>query len=421
MNEFLRLSSPSDALNSFFDQIHAISLPIDTIRTEEAMGRVVAVDVLASHPMPEFSRSAVDGYAVRARDTHGASDSQPAYLNLVGEIRMGETAKPLVREADCYLIHTGGMLPENATAVVMKEDTQAVDDLIEVFRAVGTGDNVIHAGEDLQEGVVAVQAGTLMGPAAIGGCMALGVMNIQVKKRPRVGIISSGDEVIHPAQRPALGKVRDVNSYSLAALVQRAGGEPVLYGIVSDDAVSLASRVTKGIRECDVVIITAGSSASARDITAKVVDSLGHPGVIVHGLNIRPGKPTILGVVDGKAVIGLPGNPISALVVAGLIVRPVIRKILGVGQPALHGVVLAQNMTNIHSQAGREDWVTARLAPLPDPQQNKFVRYQVEPILGKSNMIFTLVGADGLLYIPADVTGYQAGDIVEVVLLESFI
>jgi molybdopterin molybdotransferase len=237
--------------------------------------------------------------------------------------------------------------------------------------------------------------------------MALGITRVNVARRPRVGILSSGDEVVPPESELGPGQVRDVNSYSLGALIEQAGGVPVRYGILPDRAESLRSAASQALNECDGVIITAGSSASSRDLTAGVIDSLGQPGVLVHGVDVRPGKPTILAVCDGKPVVGLPGNPVSALVIASLFVVPVLQSMLGLRNAFPAPRMSARLTTNIPSQAGREDWVAVRLLETDNG-------FRAEPVFGKSNLIFTLVRADGLLRIPPDATGLEAGQEVEV-------
>jgi molybdopterin molybdotransferase len=248
--------------------------------------------------------------------------------------------------------------------------------------------------------------------------MALGITQLRVAKIPKIGIISSGDEVIPPEQSPRPGQVRDINSYSLAALVDGVGGEPVLYGIVPDNLEAMKAAAARALTECEAVVITAGSSASARDTTAEAITSLGAPGVLVHGVNVRPGKPTILAVCDGKAVIGLPGNPVSALVIAGLFVVPVIEKLLDLKVVCPRPSVLAKLTVNVPSQAGREDWIAVKLLLNGKWEMGEGeVRYLAEPVFGKSNLIFSLAAADGLARIPPDATGVSAGEMVEVVLM----
>lgn len=413
MPEFLRLASPTEALATLLSALPNRSPEAETIETSAALGRILAEDVYAPHPLPEFPRASVDGYAVRARDTFGASDSLPAYLTLVGEIAMGAPADLKLEPGQCALIHTGGMLPEGADAVVMLEHTQRLGTEIEVYRPTATGENVLKAGEDVQAGQLVLSRGTRLRPAEIGGCMALGLTHLRVARKPKVGIISTGDEVIPPDRPTRPGQVRDVNSYSLAALVEQAGGEAQQYGILPDRLEVLQEVAARAHAECDMVLITAGSSASVRDTTAEAIASLGAPGVLVHGVNIRPGKPTILAVCEGKPVLGLPGNPVSALVIGSLFAVPAIEKMLGV-RPRPRPTVLARLAVNLASQAGREEWVPVRLVEQADERLG--VRYRAEPIFGKSNFIFSLVAGDGLVRIAPEATGLSAGEVVEVLL-----
>lgn len=428
MPEFLTLLPPEEARALLLSHLHAPILDSELMNTSSALGRVLAEDIVASQPLPDFERSTVDGYAVRAQDTHGASDSLPAYLSLIGEVPMGDAPLFAVGAGQCALIHTGGMLPDGTDAVVMLEYTQSIQEKeIEVFRAVADGENVIHVGEDVARGQTVLRRGSRIRPAEVGGLMALGMVNVRVVRKIRVGLISTGDEVIDPSRSPRPGQVRDVNSYTLSSLVEKSGGVAKLYGIVSDTFDSVKAIAALALSECDVVIITAGSSASTRDMTADVIRSLGEPGVLVHGINTRPGKPTILGVCDGKAAIGLPGNPVSALVNGYLFVVPVIEKLLG-ALPRPRPSVPAQLTVNLPSQAGREDWWPVKLTTkirnhgelrtpsLGDSMVSK-TKFQAEPVFGKSNLIFTLASADGLVRIPPDATGLSTGEIVEVYLL----
>ncbi len=419
MPEFLTLVPPDEARGLLLSHLLHDQPIIDSelISVASALGRVLAEDITAPHPLPDFQRSTVDGYAVRAGDTHGASDSLPAYLFLSGEVPMGDSPSFEISTGQCALIHTGGMLPNGADAVVMLEYTQSVQkNEIEIFRAVADGENLIRVGEDVAQGQVVQAKGTLIRPAEIGGLMALGITQVRVAGKIRVGLISTGDEVIDPDQTPRPGQVRDINSYTLAALVEKSGGAAKRYGIITDQFEALRDAAEKALAECDVVIITAGSSASTRDMTADVLRSLGEPGVLVHGINTRPGKPTILGVCHGKAMIGLPGNPVSALVNGYLFVVPVIEKLLG-ALPKPKATVHARLTVNLASQAGREDWWPVKLLPSPSRRGAGGEVLDADPIFGKSNLIFTLAAADGLLRIHPDATGLSAGEIVEVVLL----
>jgi len=437
MPEFLTLLPPDEARSLLLAHLSQLQADSETIAVASSLGRVLAEDIVAPHPLPDFRRATVDGYAVRAADTHGASDSLPAYLNLVGEVPMGDTPAFAVGLGQCALIHTGGMLPNGTDAVVMLEYTQQIgrdsrdrrlpvptvptnavaQTEIEIFRAVADGENVIRIGEDVAQGQVVQAKGRVLRPAEIGGLMALGITHIQVMKKLRVGLISTGDEVVDPSQSPRPGQVRDVNTYTLGALIEKSGGEAIRYGIIADQFDALKEAATKALSECEVVIITAGSSASTRDMTADVIRLLGVPGVLVHGINTRPGKPTILGVCNGKAVIGLPGNPVSALVNGYLFVVPVIEKLLG-ELPKLKPTVFAKSTVNLPSQAGREDWWPVKLSLASGRAGLRGEReFSADPIFSKSNLIFSLAAADGLLRIPSDATGISAGEVVEVLLL----
>lgn len=416
MPEFLTLLPPDQARDKLLAHLSAPAIDPESIDIVHALGRFTASDIFAPHPLPEFQRATVDGYAVRAKDTFGSSDTLPAYLTLIGEVPMGGTPTFELGAGQCALIHTGGMLPGGADAIVMVEYTQSArTNEIEIFKSVADGENVIRIGEDVARGQLVLPKGSQIRPAEIGGLMALGIMSIQAAKKPLVGLISTGDEVVDPSQSPRPGQVRDINSYTLGALVEKSGGAAKRYGIFADQFEVLKEAAAKALSECDVVIITAGSSASTRDMTAEVIRRLGEPGVLVHGINTRPGKPTILGVCNDKAVIGLPGNPVSALVNGYLFVAPVIEKLLG-ALPKPKARVLAKLTVNLSSQAGREDWQPVRLVPSPSGR-GQGEGFSAEPIFGKSNLIFNLASADGLLRIHPDATGLSAGEMVEVMLI----
>jgi len=329
MSQFLQLVPPDEARTLLLSHLSdpfsfnqaGLLINNEIIDTSFSMGRVLAEEIVAPHSLPEFPRSSVDGYAVWAGDTFGATDSMPAYLNLIGEIPMGETSSYELKSEQCVLIHTGGMMPRGADAVVMLEYTQEIKHKrvgeqsngenhifeergnhgfnieIEILRPVAVEENAIFVGEDVVAGTVVLPKGRRIRPAEIGGLIALGILSLRVAKKPRVGIISSGDEIVNPNSQIRLGQVRDINSYTLSALVTKSDGEPVFYGIVPDQMARLKEVAAKALVECDAVVITAGSSASMRDMTAEVISSLGDPGVIVHGINTKPGKPTILGYV----------------------------------------------------------------------------------------------------------------------------
>ena len=353
----------------------------------------------------------MDGYAVAAADTYGASPGLPAFLTVVGEVPMGQVAAVAVGVGEAALAHTGGMIPPGANAVVMIENTQRVDSVglmgsIEVMQPVSEGQNVIQVGEDIRAGSPVLGPGRRLRPQDLGGLLALGITAIDVAAPPRVGIISTGDEVVPPDVPVAPGQVRDINSYTLAALTVRAGGQPVRYGIIPDERAALEAIAAKAYAECDIIVLSAGSSVSYRDMSAEVIAGLGQPGVLVHGVSVKPGKPTIIAVCNGKPVFGLPGNPVSAAVIFDLFITPVIGALLGASVPPQQQL-RARLARNIASDTGREDYVQVRL-------EERDGELWAVPVLGKSNLIYTLVNAEGTIKVELDSNGVAAGEWVMV-------
>jgi len=386
-----------------------------------ALDRVTAADLRAPADLPAFARSTMDGFAVHAADTYGASEGLPAFLAIAGEVPMGRAAGLEVPIGAAARIHTGGMLPAGADAVVMIEQTQALDEhAIEVLRPVALGENVIPIGDDVRAGELLFARGHRLRPQDLGGLAGVGITSVPVAILPRVAILATGDEVVPADQELAPGQVRDINSYTIAAQTRRAGGEPLLHGIAPDDADTLLRMAAAALAQADMLIISAGSSVSTRDITANVIDALGQPGVLVHGVAMHPGKPTILALAGGKPVFGLPGNPVSSMVAFDLFVQPALLRMLGVrgmentanerpfsSDVASAATIRARLARNVASHAGSEDFVPVRLAARDG-------ELWAEPVFGKSNLIFTLAHADGMLGVPLDKAGLYAGDEVMV-------
>jgi molybdopterin molybdotransferase len=408
MSELFTVFTPDDALAALVAATGPI-LRAETVALHDARERVLDQTIVAAETLPAFPRALMDGFAVRAADTRGASESAPAYLRLAGEVLMGRRAEQQIAANEVLRIHTGAMLPPGADAVIMLEETNLHGDDVEVLASVSVGENVLLPGEDVQAGAVALEAGVRLDAAALGGLAALGHAHVAVRARPRIAVLSTGDEVVAVDAQPVAAQVRDVNTATIAATIADAGGEPVPGGIVRDDVVQLTAAARAALAGADALVISAGSSVSHRDLTADVIAALGAPGILVHGLAIRPGKPTILAVCNGKPVIGLPGNPASALVVAWRILRPLVRH-LG-GEQTWTGdarVVDATLALDVPSRPGREDYVPCRLA-----RADRMLT--AHPIFGESNLIFTLVRSDGLIRIPLDRSGLAAGERVEVV------
>jgi molybdopterin molybdotransferase len=384
----------------------------------DALGRVLAADIVSGAPLPEFPRSSMDGYAVFSGDTFGASESLPAYLKLAGEIRMGEPAsKPLPR-GQVFTIPTGGMLPDGADAVVMLEHTQALGaDEVEILKPVAPGENVIQPGDDIRAGETVLSRGQRLRPQDLGALAGIGVTRPLVFKRPKVAIINTGNEIITADKKPLPGQVRDVNSYNLAGLVRQAGGVPVIKGIFKDDYGQIRAAVEDALSDCDIVTLTGGSSVGTGDLTAKVINDAGVPGVLVHGVSVKPGKPVIIGVAKGKPVFGLPGHPVAVTVSFELFLGPLIKKAAGevdtlgiAGIPEAR-VVEAKMARNYSSAPGRED----HLRVLLKPEGGELLAH---PVLGKSGLISTLVKAHGTVVIPVEKPGLQKGEKVTVRLFE---
>jgi molybdopterin molybdotransferase len=407
MPEFFTVLPPDQALTRLLEAVKLAPQP-EIIPIADALDRVTFEAIRAPASLPAFPRSTMDGYAVRAQDTFGASPSLPMYLNFIGESPMGRAPAFEIQPAQAALIHTGGMLPPGADAVVMIEVTQqSHENEIEILKAVAPGENVLRVGDDIAEGAEMLPAGHWLRAQDLGGLAALGITEVRVARRPRVALLATGDEIIPPEAEVKPGQVRDVNSFSVAGQIARAGGIPLRSGIVPDRYEALKSAAETALAETDALVLSAGSSVSVRDMTSSVIEELGKPGVLVHGVALKPGKPTILAVADGKPVFGLPGNPVSAMVCADLFVIPTVYYLQGCQNPPSRQSVRAKLTHNLASQAGRVDYVPARLV-------SREGELWAEPVFGKSNQIFTLIFADGMVIIPSDANGIGAGGWVEV-------
>ncbi len=412
MAEFFNVLAPGDALEALKGLVAPIAAReggCEVVAVVDALGRVAAVDVGAVEDLPAFARATMDGYSVRARDTFGASEGLPAYLDVVGEVRMGMVADVGLGVGEAAVAHTGGMLALGADAVVQVERTQRLDDAtIEVLRAVAPGENVAQVGEDVRRGDMVLAKGSVIRAQDIGGLLALGITDVRVSRMPRVGIVSSGDELVPPDSEPGPGQIRDINTYTIAALVAQAGGIAAAIALARDDYESQRAAALRGLVTCDMLVFSAGSSVSSRDMTAEVIAGLGEPGVVAHGISIKPGKPTIIGAAAGKPIIGLPGNPVSAMVVFDLIGRPAIYHLSGCDRAPMRGAAQARLVRDVPSAAGREDYVPVRLSEGADGE------LVAEPVFGKSGLIYTLARSDGLVKVGLDKGGLYAGESVGV-------
>ena len=401
MSRFLNVVPVADAVAT----VRKISSgPVtETVAVESVAGRILATAVTAGTDIPGFDRSVVDGYAVRAADTQGASDALPALLHCSGRITMGRhDAKAAVGPGTCTYIPTGGVLPAGADAAVMVEYTEQVADTVLVKKPVSHGENVLLRDEDFKKGEHVFSSGRRISPQDAGVLAACGCAAVTVAKKPVVGIISTGNELVPVTAVPGPGQVRDANASMLAAYLTEYGCIPRLYGIIADEREAFESVLARAVPECDVVLLSGGSSKDDRDMTAAVIAAMGE--VLIHGIAIAPGKPTIIGRIGGKPVFGLPGHPASAFVVLIAIVRPLLDRMLGIPQP-LQRTVRAALAANIPSQRGREEYVRVRVE-----------NGSATPLFGKSGLLNTLVRSDGLICIPAGAEGLEQGSEVEVIL-----
>jgi molybdopterin molybdotransferase len=402
--EFFAVRTVAEALAGFRPTRRTA---VETVPLAEAQKRVPAEPVRAPHDLPGFARSTVDGYAVRAADTYGASEGLPSYLDVAGAVAMGTEPSVTVAPGTAVAIPTGAVLPLGTDAVVMIEHTQeAMPGTIEVVRPAAPGEGLVRADEDAAAGAELVPAGRPLRAQDLGLLAAAGVTAVRVHAHPRVAIVSTGDEVV-PPETTSLGpgQVRDATAVALAALVRDAGGEPDVRGIVADDPEALHAVLAPAVAQSDMVVVSAGSSVGARDETAAVVARLGSPGVWTHGLSLRPGKPTLLAESGGVPVIGLPGNPRSALVVFRLVGIPLVRLIGGMTDPPPEPSVRARLERDVPSAAGRFDVVQV------------VVRDGVaHPLFGASALLSVLIAADGFIVVPDEATGLTAGTDVDVTL-----
>ena len=402
--EFFRTRTVGEALAGFRPGRRTAAEPVPL---SHALHRVPAAAVTAPHPLPGFARSTVDGYAVRAADTYGVSEALPGYLTVAGTVAMGTEPDVTVGPGTAAAMPTGGVLPAGADAVVMVEYTQeAMPGTFEVVRPAAPGDGVVRADEDAAAGAELVPAGRPLRAQDLGMLAAAGLTSLAVHARPKVSIYSTGDEVVPPATRALRpGQVRDATAAALAAMVTDAGGDPVPGGIVPDDTAALAAALRAALATSDLIVVSAGSSVGARDETARAVAELGPPGIWCHGLAVHPGKPTLLAEAAGVPLIGLPGNPRSALVIFRLIGIPLVLLVGGCTQPPSEPVRRARLARDLPSATGRLDVVQVQLRD-----------GLAAPVFGLSALLSVLTAADGYLIVPEEATGLDAGTEVEVTL-----
>ena len=409
MAEFLHVITADQLVQLLgrFSRLSAEPVPLDA-----SLDRILSEDILAGEDLPEGARSTVDGYAVRAEDTFGASDSIPAFLDSCAAVTMGTLPDFEIRAGQAAPIPTGGFLPRGADAVVMVEYTnQAGAGNIEVTRPVTVRTNVLEKGEDAKSGEILLPKGKKLRSQELGFLAALGITEVAAYRKPRVAVISSGDEVVPIDRKPGLGQIRDANSHAISGLVRACGAEPIVLDIVPDNADMLGEAIRNGLAQADVVVLSGGSSVGTRDLMVDAVSGLSGVEILAHGVAIRPGKPTLLASQLGKPIIGLPGHPVSALIVAQVFLAPFLLYLQGgsmekgpVGQRIRAGLA-----TSIHSTIGLEEYVRVRIEETAQGDAT------AHPIFGKSGMISTMVKANGIVMIPVNAEGLSRGEVVQVI------
>jgi len=372
----------------------------ETVPLESAAGRVLAADVHSDMDIPGFNRSVVDGYAVRAADTTGAGDAIPAMLHQKGRVEMGHQPQSAILPGECIYVPTGGVLPSGADAVVMVENAEQAKDQVLIKKPAAHGENVLLYNEDFSKLDRVLGRGRRLLAQDVGVLAAAGCATVRVFCRPVIGILSTGNEIVPVTKRPDAGQVRDSNSFMAGAFAEEHGGTPHYYGIVEDDRTALRAALKKAAGECDAVLISGGSSKDDRDMAAALIAELGE--VIIHGIAIAPGKPTIIGRAGNTPVIGLPGHPASAFIVLVAIVRHLLDGMTGDSRPVTR-TVTARLSSNVPSQKGREDYIRVRVE-----------EGTATPFFGKSGLLNTLVKSNGVICIPAGCEGLEAGEPVEV-------
>lgn len=407
MDEFFTVSD-LDTVLSYTDEFQTVATE-ETALTD-AIGRVLSVDIMSDVDLPAFNRSTMDGYAVRAASTFGASESNPAYLSVKGSVAMGESSAFGVGPGEAARISTGGMLPAGTDSVVMIEHTEAIDgETIEVYRSVAPGQHVVQTGEDFRRDERILFKGQKLRAQEVGLLAALGNETVPVFKKPRIGVISTGDEIIPITQKPKHGQIRDMNTYTLSSQVRDSGAVPVSFGIVRDNYADLSETCTQALNQTDMVLISGGSSVGVRDYTIDVLSALPDSRILAHGISISPGKPTILAKSGNRAVWGLPGHVVSAMVVFATIVRPFVEHVGGISTAsAYQHLIPARLRRNIPSAQGRVDFVRVKL-------NDAGGILWADPVLGKSGLINTMVKADGLIKVDMNTEGLEKDTLVHVI------
>lgn len=407
--ELFKVDTLDEANEKLLNYLPNIKIGEEEVFILKSQDRILSENIYATEDIPAFGRSVVDGYAVLAKDLFGASDSAPVFLEVAGKVEMGKSTDLEIKSGYAIYVPTGGMLPKNADSVVMIEYVELLDETtIAVYNTLAPGNNTMQKGEDIKKESIVLEKGSKIRAQDVGVLAALGITNIKVKKKPRITIFSTGDEIISPDKKPNMGEIRDINSYVVSAMAEKTGAVVVEQAIIKDNYDVLKMKTKEAMKNSDLVILSGGSSVGEKDFTSIVIKEMGNPGVITHGLAIKPGKPTIIGVVNGTIFIGLPGQPASAYIVFLALVKPIIELLLekkDVKEIPIKAII----DSNVHATPGRKNY------QMVDLYENNNILY-AKPIHGKSGTITLLSNSKGYTVIETELEGLVKGSLIDVYL-----
>lgn len=407
--KLLKVDTIQQVLEKMDNHFGDLKLDSEMVNIEDAVGRTVSQDIFSQYNIPDFNRSTVDGYAIVASDTFGVSESIPVFLDVIGHVDMGKSTDIVISKGKAAYVPTGGMVPKGADAVIMIEHIEEMDSTtIAAYSPMAPGENVIKIGDDVRLGDRLLHKGRMLKPQDIGVLAAAGQRQIRVFEKPKAAVISTGDEIAHPFGDIKFGEIRDINTYTLSTMLENMGAEVTIKAVIKDDYELLKKAVEEALESSHIVIISGGSSVGTKDVTAKVIDAMGEPGVFVHGMAVKPGKPTIVGKAKGKALFGLPGHPVSAVIVFKVLVGHLMSKLMCREDFKLK--IPAVCSTNVHSSPGKETFQMVEL-------QQRDGGYLAVPLHGKSGAISLVSKADGFVRIPHNKEGINKGETVMVELL----
>jgi len=407
---FKKLVSMEDALKILYSHYTPKPLGIEEVPLERALNRVLAEDVYSDVDVPPFDRATVDGFAVIASDTFHAHENRPVTLRYGGTVDAGKVPKIKVVPGVAVEIGTGAVIPKGANAVVMVEHTSREGDFVKIYRSVAPGHNIQFAGSDVMKGEFVLRKNTILTPHEIGVLAAVGIAKVKVYRKPKIALISTGDEIAEPGETLEYGKIYDINRFTITSHLIEDGAEPTFIGVARDNPDEISSLIKKGLEVADVVISSGSTSAGVRDILYNLINKLGKPGILVHGIKTKPGKPTIIALLNGKPFFGLPGYPTSALMIYKSIVSPIIRKLSGYPTIKRRKSVKAIIKSPIYAETGKTNLVPVSLIYDSKGQLIAF------PTPGGSGSIMKLANADGYIKIPETINFLEENSEVEVFL-----